>query len=236
MFDMKERFILMAALLCHQAFGQVAPYEFHLGAVRVTADAATMVIHTPVPLNIQILPGGHTWPLLALDEVGNIYAGDKIVKSQQPDRTVQDGEYDDENTVALSNDYRVTALADGYRVTKGSTVCTFAPRQLGLAGDKQPLAALKSANIVFRASARKLLALSTRLGAEKSDTSYSIIDIDLAHCRVHGTHLGNPDLLIELNESSGGGWWATGSIEQTLCTRRTAVTGTGLRYLKTCRL
>lgn len=213
---MKNGLILMVALLGQQASAQVAPYAFHLGALRVTADATTMQIHTPVPVKVSILPGGHTWPLLTLDEAGNIYVGDSIIQSRQPDRIVRAVERSNENVVALSNGYQVTVLPNAYRIAKGPTTCTFAPRQLGLGDDKQPLDALKSTNIVFRASDRKLLALSTRLYEEKSDTRYSIVDIDLPHCRVRSTSLGTPDLLVELNESSKGGWWLTGSIEQTL--------------------
>jgi hypothetical protein len=213
---MKNRLILMALLVCHHAFAQVAPYTFRLGAWRANADATAISIQTPIPLRVRILPGGHTWPVLTLDEAGSVYVGDRVVAANESDKLSSSVSHPDERVVALPHGYRVTALANAYRISRGRNVCTLAPRELGLAGDKGPLEALKYGNVVFNASDRQLLALSTWLGAEKSDTTYSVIDIDLVHCRVHGTSLGNPDLLVELNRSAGGGWWVTGSIEQTL--------------------
>ena len=214
---MNKRILLLAALFCHQAYAQVAPYAFHLGKVRVTADATAMSIDTPVPIKVDILPGGHTWPLLTLDEEGTLYVGDRIVSSRQPERQLMPaGGRTDERSLALPHGYRITALDKGYRVSRGRLACMFAPRQLGLDAGKSPFEALKDGNLVFRASERQLLVLSTWLGAEKEDTRYSVVDIDLPHCRTHATPLGNPDLLVELNGSSGGGWWITGSIEQTL--------------------
>lgn len=213
----KNSFLLLALALCQPVFAQVAPFTYRLGALPVKEDAHRISIATRPPLNIRILPGGHTWPLLSLDEQGNVYAGDRAVTAwPSPEASPAPRQGIDESTLALPRGYRVTALAHAYRVVHGSTSCTLRPAQLGLADGKQPLEALKDGNVVFRASDRKLLALATWLGADNSETRYAIADIDLAACRVRTTKLGNPDLLVELNWSPGGGWWVTGSIEQTL--------------------
>lgn len=214
---MKKWLVLTAVLLCPLAFAQVAPFKYHLGALPVKEDAESIVIEMPQPVNIRILPGGHTWPLLNLDEQGNIYAGNKIIPAQQPQKM---SSYSDngggEKTIALAHGYQVDIRDKAYQITRGRVTCTLAQRQLGLSDTKGALDALQDGNIVFRASDQKLLALAARLGDDKSETKYSVFDIDVGHCRTHQANLGNPDLLVELQWSPGGGWWVTGSIEQTL--------------------
>lgn len=214
---MKYAVICGALMLCQQALAQVASYTYRLGELQVTEDAKNIVIAAANPLHIQILPGGHTWPKLALDEQGNLYVGDKVVASRGPAGLPSSAHgKPGEGVLAMPHGYRITALEQTFQVVRGTQGCTFSPRQLRLSNDKQPLDALRLSNIEFGASAHKLLALSAWLGAEKSDTRYTIVEIDLAKCRTRHTKLGNPDLLVELNFSSRGGWWVTGSIEQTL--------------------
>jgi len=47
--------------------------------------------------------------------------------------------------------------------------------------------------------------------------NYCIQHLDINRCQILFRHgFGNPDLLVELGHSKKGGWWITGSIEQTL--------------------
>ena len=214
---MRKWLVLTSILLCPLVFAQVAPFRYRLGALPVKEDATSIVIEAPHPLHIDILAGGHTWPLLNLDEDGNIYVGDRIVNARQPQNIFSySHKGGGEKTIALSHGYRVDIHDKAYQFTKGRVACTLAQRQLGLSGTRDAFDALKHGNIVFRASDQKVLALAARLGDDNSETTYSVFDIDTGHCRAHRTELGNPDLLVELQWSPGGGWWMTGSIEQTL--------------------
>jgi hypothetical protein len=214
---MKKNLLCLAILLWQPAFAQVAPFMYRLANVPVTEDSHKIVIGVTPPLTVRIRPGGHTWPSLSLDEQGNLFAGDRVVEADRTrDATAQSVQGKGESTIALPHGYGVIALAQGYRIARASASCTFSSTQLGLAGNKTPLQALQDGNVVFRASESKVMALATRLGADNSQTRYAIADIDLTDCRVRNTKLGNPDLLVELNWSPGGGWWVTGSIEQTL--------------------
>jgi hypothetical protein len=214
---MKAFAFCLALVLSNQTYAQVAPFTYRLRGLHVREDAHTMSIDAPSPVSVRIVPGGGTWPPVALDENGNVHVGDRVVTPQSSSGTPSfRASSTDERSLVLPHGYRVTALEKSFRIVRGRTVCTLLPTVLGLVKWRQPLEAMKHNNIVFRASDTKLLALTTWLGAEKSDTRYAIADIDMATCRVHRATLGNPDLLVELNWSPGGGWWVTGSIEQTL--------------------
>lgn len=214
---MKIKVLCVGLMLYKHAMAQVDPFIYHLSTLQVREDAENIVIHATRPIHIQVLPGGHTWPRLTLDEQGSIYVGDKVIPfggSGGPSSTSIANA--NERTLALPHDYRVTALEQAFQVVRRKTTCTFSSQQLGLSKDKQPLEALKDGNLVFSTSKHKLLALSTWLGADNSKTRYTIVDMDLAKCRTRRVNLGNPDLLVELGSSARGGWWVTGSIEQTL--------------------
>jgi hypothetical protein len=211
---MKQVLILASVLLSHNVFSQVASFNYHLGNVVVTEDAKSIVIHTPIPLSIQVLPGGHTWPLLTLDEDGKIYVGATIIDSKRGKLLSADVTH--QTALALPHGYIVLANKGGYRISRGSRICIVSQQQLGLNGKKSNIQALKDGNLIFSSSDQKLIALVTRFGENGNADTYLIDNIDLGTCKVSYESLGNPDLLVELGNSSIGGWWLTGSIEQTL--------------------
>jgi hypothetical protein len=206
--------MLASVLLSHNVFSQVAPFNYHLGAVRVTEDAKSVVIHTPIPLAIQVLPGGHTWPLLTLVEDGKIYVGATIIDSKRGKLLSADVTH--QTALALPHGYIVLANEGGYRISRGPRICMVSQHQLGLNGKKSNIQALKDGNLLFSPSDQKLIALVTRFGENGNADNYLIDNIDLGKCTVSYESLGNPDLLVELGNSRQGGWWLTGSIEQTL--------------------
>lgn len=61
------------------------------------------------------------------------------------------------------------------------------------------------------------MALATKFGADGVVANYRVHRIDIERCRttVEKT-FSRHDLLVELGHSAHGGWWITGSIEQSL--------------------
>jgi hypothetical protein len=210
---MRRVFVLASVLLSPSVWSQVAPFDYHLQAVRITEDAKSIVIHMPTPLFVQVLPGGHTWPLLTLDEDGRIYVGSTIIDSRHG-KVLSFGA--SETSLALPHGYNVSAGKGEYRISRGTKACPLSQQQLGLNGRKSNIQALKDGNLIFGASDHELIALVTQFGGDNSEDTYLIAAIDLGNCKVSRASLGNPDLLVELGRSKQGGWWLTGSIEQTL--------------------
>lgn len=191
---------------------QMAPFEYRLGKIAVTEDARAIEIHTNPPLKIEILAGGHTWPRLSLDSEGRAYVGPATLDTATGEVRPQGGA----TMLALPYGMTVDALGDEFHVARGKGKCVFKRAALGLGEGKDALAALRSENIFFAPSATGLTVLAKQLADDPEDSNYFASRVDMAACKVSRVALGNPDLLVELQYSPRGGWWATGSIEQTL--------------------
>lgn len=204
--------LLCSVLLAHPALADDTSFDYLLGATKVTEDRQQIVIHAEQPLAIAILPGGKTWPVLALGESGNIHAGGAVIDAATGRLLSQTLA-----TLALPHGVDVTALADGYRFRRGARNCQLSLRQLHLGHAKTPLDSLKDRNLMLASGGKVLLALVTQFDREGNVGNYLVERIDIDRCTVTAGHkLGNPDLLVELGQTAGGGWWLTGSIEQTL--------------------
>ncbi|RFP14158.1 hypothetical protein D0T25_22010 [Duganella sp. BJB488] len=205
--------MLVAGLsLAHSALAGVNAFDYRLGATSVSEDQYQIVIHAQPAVTVAILPGGRPWPALSLDEAGRIYAGGTVIDGATG-RVVSRADA----ALALPHGVEVAVLDERYRFRRGGKECSLSPRQLHLDAKKSALDALKDANLVLTSASDTLLALVTRFGADGAVADYLVERIDIARCRVVAPQrLGNPDLLVELAHSERGGWWITGSVEQTL--------------------
>lgn len=210
---MKAVGFLLAGLWSAQAaVAEVMPFDYRLGTTTVTEDGEQILIHASPPISIAILPGGRNWPILSLGEDGRVYAGAKVLDAATGQLLTQS-----DATLLLPHGVEVAALADGYRLRRGGRQCDLSLPQLHLGPGKTALQTLQDNNLVLTASATGLLALVSQFGADGQGDSYLLESIDMHRCKVTvGKNLGNPDLLVELGHSAKGGWWLTGSIEQTL--------------------
>lgn len=200
------------SVLVVSALPDATSFTYRVGATTVTEDRQQMLIHALAPVSVAILPGGKPWPLLTLDEDGRIYAGGKVIEAATG-RLLREADA----TAALPHGVEVTALADGYLLRQGDRECRLSAQQLQLDSRKTALQALQDTNLVLSSSVNGLLALVTRFDAEGDVSDYLTESVDIANCAVSVTqNLGNPDLLVELGHTAAGGWWLTGSIEQTL--------------------
>lgn len=194
------------------ACAQADALRYKIGNTDFTEDMHRIVIHTVPPTSIEIQPGGKPWPLLSLDESGHIYAGGKVIDAASGKSTGETA-----GQVRYPHGVQVAATAGGYEFTRQDARCLLTAKDLGLGAMKSPLAFLKDGNLRIATSGRAVLALATQFSREGSVAAYQVSNIDLGSCKVvSAKKLGNPDLLVELAASSGGGWWITGSIEQTL--------------------
>lgn len=200
------------SVLVVSALADATPFAYRLGATTVAEDHQRILLNSQPPVALAILPGGRNWPLLALGEDGRIYAGSQVIEAATGNVVAQS-----EATFVLPHDVEVTALIDGYRLRQEGNECQLSAQALQLNAHKTPLQALQDYNLIMTSSDKGLMALVTQFDADGSVNDYLTLRIDIASCKVSVTqHLGNPDLLIELGQSASGGWWLTGSIEQTL--------------------
>ncbi|QBI04607.1 hypothetical protein [Pseudoduganella albidiflava] len=197
------------------AKAQVPPFTYQAGAVSVTENGSALIVDAAVPITAEILPGGSIWPRLGLDDDGNLYIGGTVV-DYRTGKVLSRTASKTGMVQALPSGYRVEVVKQRFRITQGNKSCTFTRGQLGLLGWKSTADAFKDGNIKFASRAHQLLALAVKLEEDSRDSQYVVNDIDLPSCRIRQTGLGNPDLLVELGRSRRGGWWLTGSIEQTL--------------------
>lgn len=198
------------------ALADVTAFDYHLGATRVSEDQYQIVIHAQPAVTVAILPGGKTWPALSLDGDGRIYAGGTVIDGATG-RTVASTDA----ALALPHGVELAVVDEGYRLRRGGKECRLSRQQLHLDPKKGALDALKDANLALASASDKLLALATRFGPDGAVSDYLVERIDIGRCQVGvQQRLGNPDLLVELAHSKLGGWWITGSIEQTLLRSR----------------
>lgn len=204
--------IFMLSLIAPIASADETSFSYHLGAMKVVEDYDKIVVYSTPSVVVSILPGGPTWPALSLDETGRIYAGNVVI-----DPLTGHLATNLTATRVLPHGVTVTQTKNGFMLGHAGTRCALSLQQLGMDRSRSPLLALKHHNIDFSSTATGLLALVKQFGHDGDTPNYLVQEIDLDSCRiVFRASLGNPDLLVELGHSTEGGWWITGSIEQTL--------------------
>lgn len=209
---MKILFFVVGLIFSPISTAQMYQVDYHLGNVLVSENEDQIVLYTVPPLKIEILLGGPTWPQLSLDDTGRIYAGNIVIEPV----TASIKSYP-KATLVLSHDLEISSVRNGIKSLHAGKTCHFSGRQLGLNTSNNEIVSLKGFYIKFSRSADKLLALVRQFDQDYHTSNYFVEQIDLVHCKIGFRHnLGDPDYLVEINHSSKGGWWITGSIEQTL--------------------
>lgn len=211
---MKVVFVLCCALLAQPALA--LSFDYRIGATGFTEDEHGIVIHAHEPLKLEVRPGGRVWPPLVVDDGGRIYAGGTVIDALSG-RVLQAG---GGGAIAMPYGIQVVPEAGGYRFRNRATPgrdCLLPLSKLNAGGGKPALQAMKDANVMFASSPRGVVGLATHFGADGKVSGYTASLIDTVTCKLaHSTPLGNRDLLVELAASKSGGWWITGSVEQTL--------------------
>jgi hypothetical protein len=203
---------LIYLLIYREAMAHGTEFRYYLGTTTVSENNTKIIVHALTPIAIDILPGGITWPTLSLDEKGHLYIGNAILNPASGISMTHPTE-----TLALPHDLGVIERFSGFQFRQGKADCLFSLQQLGLMNKRPAAVALKKGNIKFSSTANALLALVTQFGPDGRVSNYIFEKIDLARCIIpFQRNMGNPDLLVELGHSVEGGWWVTGSIEQTL--------------------
>jgi hypothetical protein len=186
--------------------------HYYLGTTPVSESNQKIVIHAAMPVTVSIQPGGRNWPPLSLDEAGQIYAGDVVI-----DRLTGRKLRREKGSFVLPNNVSMSAAHNVFRFRHAEKKCFLSRQQLGLGTQRTALESLKNSNIAFSSASTGLLALVTQFGEDGKVANYRVEQLDLNRCKIlFHQDLGNPDLLVELGNSTEGGWWLTGSIEQTL--------------------
>lgn len=211
--------LLASALVQVDVRAQMATMHYKVGQVAFSEDARHIQIQSTPQVGIEVLPGGHTWPLLQLDESGRIFAGGTAIEPATGAH-IAPLKADAPDSVLFPNDLAVTPTTRGYEIRHHQTRCTLPYKRLGAPSGRSSFEALQVANIKLAASEDKVLVLVTSF-LKDGQTRYHVRSIDPRTCKVSlAATLGAPDLLVELGQSRRGGWWISGSIEQTLLTSK----------------
>lgn len=209
---MKSMLFLFLGLVATVAIADVTSFAYHIGPTKVVEDYNNIFILSKPPVTVAILPGGPTWPALSLDEIGRIYAGNVVIDPVTGKLTTNS-----KATLVMPQGVTLTVAKNGFLFERAGTRCMLSLQQLGVDRSEPPQFLLKHHNVDFSSTVTGLLALVKQFGQDGNTPNYLIQEIALDSCRVvFRKSLGNPDLLVELGHSTNGGWWITGSIEQTL--------------------
>ncbi len=201
-----KRAALAAALscLCLTAPAQFAPYQYSVGKLRFHEQPGQLRIAS---ISVELMKGGGEWPPVLLDENGQINVGNAILDSASG-KVLASGKQE----VNLTRGLAVIPGKDDFHLRRNGVRCRMSRTALGLSKDLSPLGHMRSRHLRIVPSDRDVLALT-----RQDNGDYTVLKIDLGRCAVSARHaLGNPDYLVELGWSGKGGWWLTGSIEQTL--------------------
>lgn len=186
--------------------------HYQVGRVAIREDEDTILVQAEQPLTLQNQPGWRAWPPLQLDESGRIYAGPHVIDPASGKRLATS-----QDTILLPNALEVAPTSTGYDLRHGKARCSVDYKELGAPPDRTPLEALQAYNVKLAASEKSILALVTSFLEDGQAANYRVQRIDPATCKTTAAaRLGDPDLLVELGYTRRGGWWVTGSIEQTL--------------------
>jgi hypothetical protein len=206
--------ILLACAM--PAAAQFAPYNYRVGKIDFHEQPERLTITLPASraLKVTLLPGGGEWPPVILAENGQISVGTVLIDSAS-------GAVLSES--AQARGLTVTPGENGFALRRNDKRCAMSRAALGLSRSMSPLDYLKSRHVQIVASDTAVLALT------RQNSAYAIKKINMATCKVSATRaLGDPDYLIELGWTSKGGWWITGSIEQTLLRSRDGLAWTAV--------
>lgn len=214
----KILFVIALFFLISGVNAQQYTSHYSIGQASFTESNIALNIVVPnVPLiHLDILPRGKLWPSLIVDESGFIYAGNKIIDSKSGDIVSVD---DHTNDVVLHfpNFVSLSPQKEEFILKRNENTCHFSLKHaLRFNGRKSPIELIKDHNFSIATSDKLVLALQTHFD-KNDEISYDVKGLDLSQCKViFNKNLGNPDLLVEIAWSKRGGWWITGSIEQTL--------------------
>lgn len=228
-------FLLFATLVHIGAQAQMETLHYKVGSVAFAEDVDKIHIQSDPLVVLEVQAGGRTWPPLQLDESGRIFAGTAVIDPNTGKHIVQRpvNASASANAVMLPNGLQVISNSAGYEVLHRQSQCNVPYKSLRAPTDRSPLEALQAANVKIAASANSILALVTRFLGDGQTASYHLHSIDPKTCKISEVaRLGDPDLLVELGQSRNGGWWITGSIEQTLLISKDGRTWRNVRLPK----
>ena len=208
---------LACALLASSLAAQDLALEYRLGVVRVTEGATTLSIHVAGIPAVQLLPGGGTWPRVALDEDGNLYVGATVIDSRRAAVSAKAAGRD--AAVALPGRSRVSVDRRGFLVDDGDQACLFTQRHFGLNGGTTNVQAFKDGDVRFDASGHTIMALAVRFAQPPDPDAYAVATMDLSPCWVSRVELGSGGTRVELGHSRRGGWWLSGTRDGLLRSR-----------------
>lgn len=207
--------VLFSVFLCGLASAQSDALRYTVGNTVFSESEHQLVIHTKPPTLVEIQPGGRPWPPVSVDEFNRIHAGATVIDAASGKQFA--GPVPADAVARYPHGVALAADGTGFQFSRNGVRCHLPLARLGVGAVKPPLASLKDGNIRIATSDRAILALVTQFSGEGTVSGYQVDLIDLASCKVAAVNeLGNPDLLVELAWSPRGGWWITGSIEQTL--------------------
>jgi hypothetical protein len=190
---------------------QFAPYRYHIGKIAFHEKPGQLTITLPSSRSLPVdLLGGGEWPPVVMAENGQLSVGKVLIDSVSG--TVL-------SETRQARGLTLTAGKHGFSLRRNGAHCTLSRAALGLSTAMSPLNYLKSRHVQIVASDTAVLALTRQDSDDPTQDrhAYAIKNIDMGACKVSATRaLGDPDYLVELGWTSKGGWWITGSIEQTL--------------------
>lgn len=194
--------------------------SFSVGKIRVLESNDRLLFSSldGSKVTVRIEPGGVMWPPLVIEDTGRVNVGRYLFDAKSGQSLARSG-IGPPDILNLGHGVTVQLKTESLHVRRGGRFCKFSNSKIGFS-NTAPLADLiKNSDLLLATSDSDMLAL-TRKTRETEDgrrREYTVKKFDMNRCAVQVLQdLGDPDYLVEMDWSKDGGWWITGSKEQTI--------------------
>lgn len=217
-----KKLALLAMGSCIAACGTAGTpaQSYSLGKLRIVESSDLLVISAidGSKARVRIEAGGGLWPPLVIEDTGRVNAGSVQLDAKSGRVLTKDGAVA-KDVLQLGHGVTAQLRKESIQLQREGKRCTIAVSKFGLSNPMPPADLIRARDLLLATSDSDTLALTrnTVEGPEGRRREYAVKKVDMARCSVKLLQdLGDPDYLVEMDWSKDGGWWITGSKEQTI--------------------
>jgi hypothetical protein len=192
------------------------PLRYAIGKVKFVEmdDEVKIRPFRGLPLSVAV-DGGRWKPPLLVNDAGQIFLSNYLIDSESGVVTMLSRNPDImwlDKTTSVSAGKNNSIL-----IRHKSKLCRFSASELHLGSFRTAVDSFKNNDFYFAKSNTMVVGLLYIYDEDGNAANYTLVGINPNNCKLNYREaFGHPDLFVELAWTKNGGWWITGSIEQTL--------------------
>lgn len=213
-------FLVATSCVAACSIADTPAQSFSIGKLRVTESGDHLLISSidGSKVSVRVEPGGVLWPPLVIEDTGRVNVG-RFLLDAKSGRVFANSSKGEQDFLNLGHGVSVQLKKGSVNVRREGKLCTIAISKFGFEGAAPPADLIKNSDLLLATSDTDMLVLTRKTveAAEGRRMEYAVKKIVMSRCAVDLLEdLGDPDYLVEMDWSKRGGWWITGSKEQTL--------------------